>query len=298
METEEITTCPICGSKSFEHYLTAKDYTVTHEKFHLKKCGHCNFVITSPRPTINAIGKYYASENYISHSGKSKTLFDKLYLTARNITLQWKHDLLTQYAKKQDLILDYGCGTGDFLSYIKSKDFKVVGVEPNQKARQNANLKLENKVYEQLQTTDNVHPQIITLWHVLEHVHDLNETLQKLKNHLAKTGHIIIAVPNRDSHDSQKYKNTWAGYDVPRHLWHFNQKNMNNLLNKNGFKIVAIKPMKLDSYYVSLLSEQYLNPTQSKLITSLKAFLAGMSSNLTARRNNDYSSLIYIARPE
>ncbi len=297
MNIEIVTTCPICENENFEFFLKTKDYTVTREEFELKKCKRCHFIVTSPRPTEASIEKYYASVNYISHSGKSNNLFDKIYLAARSITLKWKSDLINHYISK-GTVLDFGCGTGDFLCTLKNKGYQVLGVEPNKTAREKANLKLEGKVSENLNAIKNNSVDIITLWHVLEHVHSLNDTIQNLKKILTEKGHIIIAVPNPSSHDSGKYRNLWAGYDVPRHLWHFTQETMNALLHRNGLKLVAVRPMKLDSYYVSLLSEQYQNPSQLKIISAIKAMTEGFTSNLLARKNKEYSSLIYIAQPE
>lgn len=298
MNKEVINSCPICENVNFELFLKSKDYTITQEEFELKKCNRCHFIVTSPRPTEATIGKYYASDNYISHSGKSSTVFDKIYLAARGLTLKWKSDLINQYSPKPGTILDFGCGTGDFLHYLKNNGYQVFGVEPNESAREKANQKLQGKVSENLLAIKDNSADIITLWHVLEHVHKLNETLQSLKKKLSKKGYIIIAVPNPTSHDSTKYSDLWAGYDVPRHLWHFTQETMTALLNRNNLKLVAVKPMKLDSFYVSLLSEQYKNPAQLKIITALKAFKEGLTSNLLARKTKEYSSLIYIAQPE
>jgi SAM-dependent methyltransferase len=298
MNTEIITTCPICENQKFEPYLKARDHTVTQEEFELKKCERCHFIVTSPRPTEETIGKYYASDNYISHSGKSSSLFDKIYLAARNITLKWKSDLIDQYSPKPATILDFGCGTGEFLHHLKKRGYHIMGVEPNPVARVKANLNLEGKVSDNLLTIKNNSVDIITLWHVLEHVHTLNETLQLLKKILSEKGYIIIAVPNAESHDCKEYKNLWAGYDVPRHLWHFTQETMRALLYRNGLTLVAVKPMKLDSYYVSLLSEQYKNPKQPKILTAVKAVKEGLTSNIHARKKKEYSSQIYIARAE
>lgn len=296
MSNETITTCPVCDHGNFSNYLTTKDYTVTQETFNLVKCSSCNFIFTNPRPKAESIGKFYSSDNYISHSGKSKTILDKVYLVARNITMRWKYKLITQYFATSSSILDYGCGTGEFLNYIKNKGWTVEGLEPNNKARQKANSLLNNKVYQNLKEVNNNQFRVITLWHVLEHIHDLNQTIQNLKKILSSDGVLIIAVPNPNSHDSQHYNNKWAGYDVPRHLWHFSQETMKSLLHKNGLKVVDIKPMKLDAYYVSLLSERYKNPNQFKLVSGFKAFMEGVLSNLYARKNKEHSSLIYIAR--
>jgi 2-polyprenyl-3-methyl-5-hydroxy-6-metoxy-1,4-benzoquinol methylase len=298
MESENITICPICESQRFTHFTTVKDCSITKEVFELITCSRCGLTITNPRPTADFIGKYYASVDYISHSGKSKTLFDKIYLTARNITLRWKHKLITDYSAQPGNILDFGCGTGEFLNFMKKKNWRVSGIEPNETARKKANELLENRVSKDLTEINDQPIDIITLWHVLEHVHDLNNTLLKLKALLKPNGHIIIAVPNPNSHDSKHYENNWAAYDVPRHLWHFTRSTMTALLNKNGLKVVEIRPMKLDSYYVSLLSEGYKYPRTSKIIAGVKAFIEGSISNLSARKNKEYSSLIYISKPE
>jgi 2-polyprenyl-3-methyl-5-hydroxy-6-metoxy-1,4-benzoquinol methylase len=298
MTSENISICPACEGNLFTPFITVKDNSITKEIFELIKCSHCGLTITSPRPAADSIGKYYASVEYISHSGKSKTLFDKIYLTARSITLRWKYKLVAHYFPQPSNILDFGCGTGEFLNFMKKNSWNVTGVEPNETARQKANHLLENKVLENLHQVKSRSMEVITLWHVLEHVHDLNNTIQKLKSLLSLNGHIIIAVPNPNSHDSKHYENNWAGYDVPRHLWHFNQRTMTALLNKNGLRIVEVRAMKLDSFYVSLLSEGYKNPSQPKLITGAKAFFEGLVSNFYALKNKEYSSLIYIARPE
>jgi 2-polyprenyl-3-methyl-5-hydroxy-6-metoxy-1,4-benzoquinol methylase len=297
MASENIKTCPLCGGENFELYLTAKDHTVSKEVFELKKCANCNFIVTSPRPDSKSIGEYYASEDYISHSGKSTTVFDKIYLAARNLTLTWKHQLIKEYFQKPAHILDYGCGTGEFLSHMKNKGWKVSAVEPNKTARDKANLLVGNKVSQDLLSVKDHSIEVITLWHVLEHIHDLNSTILKLKSLLTSGGVIILAVPNPNSRDSVYYKNNWAGYDVPRHLWHFTQDTMAMLLKKNGLKLIAIKPMKLDSYYVSLLSEGYKNAGQSKITSAVKALVRGFISNTSARKSKEYSSLIYIAKP-
>lgn len=298
MTSETITICPICENQRFTNLISVKDYSITKEVFELIKCAHCSLIITSPRPTAQYIGKYYASIDYISHSGKSKTLFDKIYLSARNLTLRWKYKLIKDYFPQPGNIADVGCGTGEFLNFMKRKNWRVTGIEPNETAREKANELLENLVFKDLSEIKDSRVDVITLWHVLEHVHDLNNTLQKLKSLLSPQGRIIIAVPNPNSHDSDHYKNNWAGYDVPRHLWHFTQSTMTALLSKNGLKVVDVRPMKLDSFYVSLLSEGYKYPGGSKFIMGARAFIEGLISNFSARKNKEYSSLIFISTPE
>ena len=132
--------------------------------------------------------------------------------------------------------------------------------------------------------------EAITLWHVLEHVTDMPETLAFFKAKLKKDGVLIIAVPNHVSYDAQYYKEFWAAYDVPRHLHHFDLKSMKALLQNDGFKLVETKPMKFDSFYVSMLSEK----CKTGSVNLLKAFWIGLCSNFKAKDSSSYSSTIYI----
>ncbi len=294
MTLESILTCPICDSTSFQQLLTARDYTVSQKDFHLQQCNTCNFVVTSPRPDQSSISEFYKSEKYISHSGGRKTLMDKIYVQARSTTLKWKHELISHF-KSGGKILDYGCGTGEFLRFMQAKNWKVSGVEPSETAREKATEITKTKIFSDLKSTKDKF-DIITLWHVLEHVHNLNEKIDELINHLKEGGIIFIAVPNRESVDAKKYGSQWAGYDVPRHLWHFSQSNMKQLLSKHNLSLVKTEPMKLDSYYVSMLSENYKNPNTLSLISMVKAFFSGLRSNYQASKTGSYSSLIYIAK--
>lgn len=178
---------------------------------------------------------------------------------------------------------------------MQAKNWKVSGVEPSETAREKATEITKTKIFSDLNSTKDKF-DIITLWHVLEHVHNLNEKIDELINHLKEGGIIFIAVPNRESVDAKKYGSQWAGYDVPRHLWHFSQSNMKQLLSKHNLSLVKTEPMKLDSYYVSMLSENYKNPNTLSLISMIKAFSSGLRSNYQASKTGSYSSLIYIAK--
>jgi len=290
-----VQTCPICGNSSFQSTLTCKDHSTSHETFELQSCSFCNFVFTSPRPDENIIHKYYASDDYISHTNKANSLINRLYLTARSRTLQWKIKLLQKYSDSKTIkLLDYGCGTGEFLHTCKKKNWNIAGIEPSASAREQASKKNHVKIASSIPELIDNEFDIITLWHVLEHVPNLTEVLQLLKSKLKPTGILIIAVPNHKSWDAKHYKSYWAGYDVPRHLWHFSQKNIEQLSKNNGLKIVASIPMILDSFYISLLSEKYKSQNRTTPIGLIKAFFNGLISNIKAKKTTEYSSLIYI----
>lgn len=285
-----ITNCPICGKSAFKPFLETTDYTLTKETFALVECSTCQFVITSPRPEDKDLGKYYQSNDYISHTSKATSLGNVLYLIARKFTMRSKKKLATKLSPNKGRILDIGCGTGDFLETCKNEGWKTVGVEPSSIAGSQAKAKGIEIIDDLNRVTGKF--KLITLWHVLEHIPNLGETLHTIHSLLEEDGKLVIAVPNHLSEDGKKYKNFWAGYDVPRHLWHFNQRTMNQLLQKNQFILKETIPLKLDSFYVSLLSESYLG---KKLTRYLQAFIMGIVSNRKAKTNKEYSSLIYIA---
>lgn len=285
----EINECPICGSQEFKEYLNVKDFSISKESFIIKQCKNCALRISSPRPDDKDLPKYYESEDYISHSDTKKGLINNLYHTVKQITIKQKESLIESISIGKDL-LDIGCGTGDFLLYCKEKKWKVSGLEPDPSARKRAHEKGLNEV-EDLPAFYHLNPgsyDIITMWHVLEHVADLNGYFKQLHLLLKEKGHLIIAVPNPDSPDAIKYKEYWAALDVPRHLFHFSKQNIIDLASKHQFKLDTIKPMLFDSFYVSMLSEKY------KGGNILNAAINGFFSNIKARKTKNHSSLIYI----
>jgi 2-polyprenyl-3-methyl-5-hydroxy-6-metoxy-1,4-benzoquinol methylase len=295
MTLESVTTCPICNGTTFDLFDRCSDFTTSKEEFSIVKCRGCNFLITNPRPDANSIGKYYKSDSYISHTNSSKTLIDKLYKVVRAFTLRWKLNLVNAQ-KPVGKILDYGCGTGEFLATCKRANWDCYGVEPSAEARKKATEFTNLPITRSLNEMDQTKFDIITLWHVLEHIDNLNEKLSELKSFLKEDGIIFIAVPNHESLDAKIYTSYWAGYDVPRHLWHFSQENIKRLFTSHQLHLTKVIPMKQDSFYVSILSEKYRYPNRNSLLNLMKGFIVGLRSNLAAGKNKNYSSLVYIAR--
>lgn len=286
------TVCLICDNKDISFLLNTKDHFLSGETFSLFKCNSCGLISTFPAPDENHIASYYKSEKYISHSSKPATFFEFIYQGVRHFTLNKKADLTKKYAHGKKL-LDIGCATGEYLQTCRKKGFDVFGVEPNQKARETA-FANHGLIIEDLDGLNTFKPatfDVISMWHVLEHVHDINERMVQLNRLMTEDGVAIIALPNSESYDAGYYKELWAAYDVPRHLFHFSKKSFTTLAEKHGFKVRKILPMKFDAYYVSLLSEKYKNGKGSPI----KALLTGLRSNMNAKMKHDnYSSLIYV----
>ena len=291
---ERIDSCPVCGKSDFRNKLVVEDRTVSHESFAIVQCAACSFQFTNPRPNEAEISKYYESDAYVSHNSGAAGLINRAYKVARFFTMRRKVGLLNKLAPRRGQLLDYGCGTGHFLAAAKSAGWQVSGLEPNARAHEEASRRLGQPVgQESLSSFQPGTFDAITLWHVLEHVHLLNETLAQLITLLKPDGVLLIAVPNVESLDAQHYRELWAAYDVPRHLYHFAPKTMAQLLKKHKLTIRQTLPMPLDAYYVSMLSEKHKAERAGGLLTVLKA---GYKSNVYAEEHEgQYSSLLYVA---
>ncbi len=290
---EKVDQCPVCSGKEFTNQIICDDHTVTGESFAIVSCNHCNLWITSPRPARESLGKYYQSDTYISHSNKGNSLVNVIYKMVRRYTMYQKTQLIKGFMGSGKLI-DYGCGTGDFLAACQHKGYNVLGIEPSDIARKQAIAQTSTTIYPHLDNlAKDEKVDIITMWHVLEHVPNPKETLAHLKKHLNTGGYFIIAVPNRDSFDAKYYKEHWAAYDVPRHLFHFNPLNIKYLSKELKLSFVKMIPQYFDAYYVSMLSEKYLKGNSA----FIKGMIRGLQSNRSAvKNNNNYSSLIYVLR--
>lgn len=291
---EKLNQCPICSSIEQFGFLKIADYFLTKEVFSIAKCNNCGFLFTNPRPSGSEISKYYQSQDYISHNTNNSNLFSKAYSIARNFSLRKKHSLISKLVKPGS-ILDIGCGTGEFLNFMRGKGWDTIGIEPAENPRNFARNIYSLEVYDEqeLDFLSSGHFDVITLWHVLEHVPDLDQRLKQIKRLLSGGGVLLIALPNHESWDADYYKSYWAAWDVPRHLYHFSQQTINLLLDKNEFSLISAIPMKMDAYYISLLSEKYKVGKSSVF----KAIYNGYRSNYSAKRNlNNYSSLIYLAK--
>lgn len=288
------TACPCCNNESIAKALSAKDHSVSNEVFEIWHCNVCTARFTQNVPGKNEIEKYYQSEDYISHSDTKKGFINSLYHRVRKRTLDGKRKTVEKFTKlSTGKILDIGAGTGAFLHTMDKAGWDVKGIEPDETARENAK-KLYGLSLQPPQQLFNLPPQsfdAITLWHVLEHVHDLHEYIDQLKKLLKPNGCIFIAVPNYTCYDEKVYKEFWAAYDVPRHLYHLSPKSVTQLLLQHGLQLKDIKPMWYDSFYVSMLSEK----NKSSKNNFLKAVLNGYISNWKTLFDKERcSSIIYI----
>ncbi|HYC39037.1 MAG TPA: class I SAM-dependent methyltransferase [Chitinophagaceae bacterium] len=296
MQTIHHEFCPVCGSTALRHVFYARDHLVTGESFPVIECAECSLRFTQDAPDVSSIADYYRSEDYISHSGTSRGLVSRLYHRIRRRTLRKKRNLAERLSKaNRGRLLDVGAGTGHYLQQMKEHGWLVMGTEPSELARQAA-LHLHGIELQPASALFQFAPasfDLITLWHVLEHLHDLHASVGQLKKLLSAAGTMLIAVPNYQSKDSRAYGEYWAAYDVPRHLYHFSPQSMQTLLQRHDLKIVKMIPMWYDSFYISLLSSRYKTGTTR----FVGALWTGLVSNAAALKDvRRCSSIIYVVK--
>jgi 2-polyprenyl-3-methyl-5-hydroxy-6-metoxy-1,4-benzoquinol methylase len=287
--------CPLCGSQDISSFLQAKDHLLTHETFNIFRCHSCSFRFTQDTPPADEIGKYYRSQDYISHSDTRKGLISKLYHLGRTIMLRKKYGMVKKTSTGKNL-MDIGCGTGYFPSFMKQNGYKVSGVEADPKAREFAEKEFGIRVYtpgDFLNHRIEGKFDVITLWHVLEHLDDFNLYLERMLEHLTPGGSLLIALPNCSALDARYYKEFWAGYDVPRHLWHFTPSTLKNLTEKHGLKILKMKRLMLDPFYNSMLSEKYRGNRAFMIFGIAIGKLAYIESLFSIKKS---SSVVYILK--
>jgi 2-polyprenyl-3-methyl-5-hydroxy-6-metoxy-1,4-benzoquinol methylase len=286
--------CPVCCETLDEPKIHCKDYRITGEVFDICVCPNCGYAMTFPQPSPEEIGKYYQTSDYVSHSETKQGIVNKLYHIVRKKNTSDKLKLINRFVKSKAELLDIGCGTGYFLSVCKKDGWHVEGVEISENARAIAEARVEQSIYSSIDELIATGKQftVITLWHVFEHLHDVDGSFAKLRRLLVPSGVLIIALPNYISPDAKYYGEHWAAYDVPRHLSHFSPMSVNKLTEKHYMRLDSINPMKFDAYYVSMMSEELKG--RGKISAFLHGLWHGYRSNRIARKRDRYSSLIYI----
>ncbi|TAE82506.1 MAG: class I SAM-dependent methyltransferase [Bacteroidetes bacterium] len=293
---ENLNKCLVCGHTNFTKEITCTDFVATGHNFDLCRCDNCSFLFTNPRPDANHIGPYYQSDRYISHAGDKKgfSFIYRIYDVVRNYSIKQKIKHIKTY-HDGGKFMDLGCGLGYFLDgVVKDGAFDAIGVDISEDAVNYVkktfgyNVKLESEL-------DSMQPKsfdVITQWHVLEHVHLINERMQQLKLLLKNTGTLFIAVPNSESWDAKFYGPFWDGYDVPRHLYHFNQASFALLMQKHGFKIVETRSMPFDAPYISMRSEVH----KKNNFVFIRGAISGLISTIKAKKAMNHSSLLYVVK--
>ena len=283
--------CPWCGSEKAQINLWLKDEFLTKEDFHICECLSCGLQYTMPRPSKDKIGEYYKSEEYYSHQENKKGFIPKLYEAIKKVNLKHKNKIAAK-GLQIGKVLDIGCGVGDFIHTAEEKGWEGLGVEPSEEAKAIASTRIKGNIInsEEIEKLPNESFDLITMWHVLEHVDDLKWQVAQLQRLIKPNGRIVIAVPNYKSYDGQYYKEHWAAYDVPRHLNHFNRQTITKIFKTKGLELKKTDKLIWDAYYISYMSEQY----ERHKFPLIRGAFKGFISNCKARRSGEWSSMVYV----
>ena len=283
--------CPWCDSERTQIHLWLKDEFLTKEDFQIYECLRCGLLFTEPKPSKDKIGEYYKSEEYYSHQENKKGFIPKLYERVKAVNLKNKFRIATS-GKKEGNLLDIGCGVGDFIQFSEQRGWQCTGVEPSEEAKAIAKKRIKAEILssQELEQLPNESFDIITMWHVLEHVEDIKWQVAQLERLIKKDGRVVVAVPNFKSYDATFYKEKWAAYDVPRHLYHFNKETIIKIFKTNRLNIKETNKLKWDAFYVSYMSEQY----KHHAFPLIKGAYRGWLSNWKARKSEEWSSKIYV----
>ena len=283
--------CPWCQSEKAHTHLSLKDYFLTQEPFEIMVCEDCGLLYTTPKPSDEKLGDYYKSDEYYSHQENKKGFIPRVYEAVKSVNLKHKIAIATQ-GKESGKLLDIGCGVGDFLHFAEQNGWQCTGAEPSEDASSIAKKRIKAEILlpKDLEELPDESFDVITMWHVLEHVSDLQWQVNQLNRLLKKGGRLVIALPNFRSYDAQYYKDKWAAYDVPRHLNHFSQDSIAKIFNINGLIQNPTQKLVWDAFYISFMSEKY----RQKSLPLLRGIYRGMISNLKARKSGEWSSLVYV----
>lgn len=283
-------TCPFCKNPNSLPFLKVKDEFLTKEPFEIVECTSCHLLYTTPRPAPEKMGAYYQSDDYLSHQANKKGLVPTIYEKVKHVNIKRKLRLATDHLPTGK-ILDIGCGVGDFLLAAKTAGWEVSGIEPSDQAKSLAQQRLGFLPVDpaDISTLSDNTFDVITMWHVLEHVDDVLQERDQLARLLKPGGRLVIALPNYQSYDAVFYKEKWGAWDVPRHISHFSQDTISCIFAHPLFHPIDIQCLKWDAYYISYLSERYLGHS----LPLLRGAYRGFVSNLKARSSGMYSSLVY-----
>jgi 2-polyprenyl-3-methyl-5-hydroxy-6-metoxy-1,4-benzoquinol methylase len=299
--------CPLCNSDKYERHLRAPDrfHLAAGNLFEIVRCVTCGFIYLNPRPRIECLPEFYQDKNYqpflSAQSGKS--WWDRIYNLARSYAVCGKRVKIEKLKRKGQL-LDIGCGTGEFLNEMQKHGWQATGIEKDPRAAEVARQRYGLDVLTTDLTSSHFAQNsfdVITFWHVLEHLPDPLHTLQRAKKMLKEDGLMLVAAPNISSYDARFYRSRWAALDAPRHLHHFVPATLARLCQAAGLEMFTARQMVLDAFYNCLMSERIIASIDTYKEFFLPLFLlrgfgvAGISL-LLSRLGNGGSSILYFIK--
>lgn len=244
--------CFFCGSHDIGSSIASVERLSKKETFHIATCGACGMKRTIDAPALKDIGTYYAHESYVSHTGVRVWPLRVL----RTLRLWLRAHMISSFFQRKGSLLDIGCGVGDFAALIQKQGWNVLCIEPDESTRQKAQkqYKLDVRDVSALAHLPEATFDVITLWHVLEHMYDPLQTGATVKRLLNSEGVCIVAVPNAEAYSAEHYGCNWVAYDVPRHVSHFRSRDIHTWAERSGLEVIRQSSVPLDEFFCCLKS--------------------------------------------
>ncbi len=301
ISTDRLLKCPVCASNHIEAFIqTETQMHETREVFNFDQCKQCEFVFLNPRVSEHQLKHYYTSyylpyrgpQAWGKFSGVVKQNQNKLDLKRLNV-VKSNCDI-----KPDSLILDVGCGHPSFLK--KCKDdlaCRTLGLDFSNEGWQNHNAyfkDLDLKVGEIKDLPQSLQPDVITMWHYLEHDYKPLENLSYLKSVAGPQTTLIIEIPNFKSQSRKKFGADWAGWHTPRHTSLFSPQNIKLLLEKSGWKVTNLFTYgTMDPYLLEWMSrmEKKNIKWDKNMQTEFISFVIGMLKYFPKKMKEKQTSL-------
>ena len=241
---QHLQNCPICNASSIASFIkTTAQMHSSKELFNFDQCANCQLVFLNPRVNLDNLKDYYTS-HYLPYRGseawgKYSKLVEGSQKKLDLKRVKWVKEMCSVSPKS--LILDVGCGNPSFLKACQQElNCKTLGIDFSDEGwkEQSTLFKgLDLQVAEIKDLSLNLKPDIITMWHYLEHDYTPLENLTYLKSIAKPSTTLIIEIPNFDSISRKKYNENWAGWHTPRHTSLFSPDNIKLLLDKSGWNV-------------------------------------------------------------
>ena len=314
----ETVPCPISKSKEFIPYLQVPDRFDNSGKadWNLVRSCASGLIMLNPRPDSAEISRHYRNDGYdpYRNSRNSSSFKERTYLAARTLLLGYRAGIILKGWVKpleECAVLEIGCSTGDLLNYFHRRSGvpvnNLAGVEPDADSARHARECFGLNIFPSIaaQSAEKKRFDRIVLWHTLEHIHAINETLHEVSAQLKPDGQLVIALPNPASFDAEYFRENWIAWDAPRHLYHFWPGTVEKLLALHGLSVFRRQPYFPDTVYNTLYSEGLVRKRNESAVGSRQsAVLRALKIlNLIAKAAVDAikggaraSSVVYYAR--
>jgi len=289
MEELETNLCPLCNSDKSTITFNGKDFLYSKKDFTVVSCSSCGVMYTNPRVKKNQIGNYYfkgySPYKPVKRNPLLRTMIDLSGNIFGNINIEIHKDIKSYNFKT---VLEVGPGSGSLLQFLKKNNYQVAGVEIDNDCVERIKAQGiecycgELSDYKRMLGTRKF--ELIILCHVLEHLYNPREIIEIIYSLLSDNGILYMILPDVGSIEAKLFGKYWIGWDLPRHVVHYNRNTVRDLLTKSGFKVISIRKNISSSFFIESIGFRFLNGKMPNAVYKLLYYpwkiLTPLHSNL------------------